>query len=184
MSAVYFYVQKNAPFAFMVNENTTAFMNASGKIPFELELVNVGDAMDGLSGYFTSPVQGTYYFSFTSITNQDGVEIALVLNDNHSIGRAKCGTSNNIRRSSYRNNNNGTNDFNPCSIQSMIPLGEGDRVGLVLTIPGSSIYDDDKHYTHFSGWLMSPNTAQSDIWSGYIDELQTGPFKHQHQMEN
>jgi hypothetical protein len=185
MSAVYFYVQKNKPFVFTIYDNNkTAHMNASaGIIPFELELVNAGDAMDGVSGLFTAPVQGTYYFSFTGITNQDGVEIALIINDRqYPIGRTKCSATSSNRRSSHRSNN-GTNDFNTCSIQSMVPLGEGDQVGLVLVSPGSLIYDDEKHYTHFSGWLISPNTAQSDIWSGYIDELQTGPFQHQHKME-
>ena len=52
----YFYVQKNGTF----NVVTTS-------IQFDMEIVNIGKAYDPISGKFTAPVSGRYFFSFVGL---------------------------------------------------------------------------------------------------------------------
>ena len=52
---VSFYVQRNSTYA---SVNTT--------IPYEVTRLNVGGAMNAVTGVFTAPVNGRYYFSFTA----------------------------------------------------------------------------------------------------------------------
>ncbi len=60
-------------------------------ITFDVENVNVGDAMNFTSGVFTVPVTGTYFFTFTASTQKEpgwcfsiirtAIAIERVLND-------------------------------------------------------------------------------------------------------
>ena len=52
-SPVYFYVKK-----------TTDFVTEDVPIPFELERLNVGNAMNAVSGIFTAPRTELIFFSF------------------------------------------------------------------------------------------------------------------------
>ena len=54
-SSVYFYVQRSDRFY------------TTGIIPFEIERLNIGGAMNLKSGKFTVPRNGTYAFSFTGL---------------------------------------------------------------------------------------------------------------------
>jgi hypothetical protein len=38
-------------------------------IPFEIETLNTGSAMDIVTGKFTAPVKGTYFFTFAGLAN-------------------------------------------------------------------------------------------------------------------
>ncbi|KAI9557854.1 C1q and tumor necrosis factor-related protein-like protein 2 [Daphnia sinensis] len=78
---VYFYVLR-----------TTDLANSQATIPFDIENLNVGGAMDIATGTFTAPVDGTYFFSFSGTVTTPSVqlgaevsgtfEVALQLNGN------------------------------------------------------------------------------------------------------
>jgi hypothetical protein len=57
---------KSAPVHFYVQRNSK-FTTTRTPIPFELEVVNEGNAMNLKSGKFTAPRPGIYFFSFTGL---------------------------------------------------------------------------------------------------------------------
>lgn len=42
------------------------------QIPFEVEVINTGNAMDEATGIFTAPVKETYFFTFTGHAHFQG----------------------------------------------------------------------------------------------------------------
>ncbi len=125
-SPVYFYLQKNTNF------NTT-----SVPIPFEVERLNVGGAMNLGSGIFTAPKSGTYFFSFSGITDgsDKSLHIALYVNEN------RIGTGNSFGK------------YDTLSLQSTLHLSAGDKISLRIKEYGA-LFDDSNHYSHFTGWLL------------------------------
>ena len=69
-SGVYFYVQRNSEYSI----NGTV-------IPFQVERLNIGGAMNLASGVFTAPTNGRYQFNFVALANVGGgTDVNLRLN--------------------------------------------------------------------------------------------------------
>ena len=141
---VYFYAQKNSSFQTM---NTP--------IPFEIERLNVGNAMNLTSGIFTAPRAGTYFFSLSAIADYvsgtgGDLRVALVLNSNH------VGSTHTNRATSLR-------AIETHSLQSTLHLEVGDKIWLTIWANYNNngiFYDDRFHYTHFTGWLLNEDISQ------------------------
>ncbi|XP_046637840.1 uncharacterized protein LOC124316133 isoform X1 [Daphnia pulicaria] len=144
---VHFYVQRNSDF------NTT-----NTPIPFDLALVNEGDAMDLTSGKFTAPRPGIYFFSFAGVGHLNDSPPAwfysfLYLNGNR-IGM------------SFVKEENGTVDqYSPFTQQSTLNLKKGDRVWVEISYSGSDSYLYDlsmnHHLTHFTGFMLEEEIVAS-----------------------
>ena len=142
-SPVYFYVQKSGATV------------AVGRIPFELTKLNIGGAMNAGSGIFTAPRSGIYSFAFTGIGfyptgNKLGVlRIALMLNG------VEVGLGVTHTKEDY--------SIHTISLNSVLALKKGDQVWMKLHSleSGAMIYDDNQHYTHFTGYLLQENVASS-----------------------
>jgi hypothetical protein len=120
-------------------------------IPFEVEVANTGRAMDLVSGKFTAPVKGTYFFTFTghasfpsSFTTVENLGVDLYLNGNQ-IGSAEVGEF-----------HSANNQLTPLTFQSTLNLQAGDQLWLQIgkLSNGVELYDDRRHLTHFSGFLL------------------------------
>jgi hypothetical protein len=121
---VHFYVQKSSSFSAM-----------SATIPFEVAVLNIGNAMDIKSGVFIAPVGGRYFFGFSAYSSGSvGLFIHLNLNG-VSVGSLQTQTA-----------------WTTTTSKSTLNLKKGDEIK--LTIAGQSLYDDDNHYTHFTGILL------------------------------
>ncbi len=147
-SPVYFYVQKSS-FYNIVNT----------PIPFEVERLNVGGAMNLTSGTFTAPRTGTYFFSFSGtgvFENGNGLlDIGLILNGN-SIGRAEGNDF-----------SGATHEYETASLQSTLYLQSGDQISLQILAMSNSILADSysQHVTHFNGFLLNEDVALL-LWVG------------------
>ncbi len=124
---VHFYVQRTSDFV----EN--------GIIPFEVERLNEGQAMDLVRGVFTTPVPGIYHFAFSCIkhANFPYMDISLQLNG-EKIGRATFNTEEG-------------RSFSTVTLHASLKLKKGDQISLFKNF--GTIRDVD-HLTHFSGWLV------------------------------
>jgi hypothetical protein len=120
-------------------------------IPFEIEVANTGRAMDLTSGKFTAPVKGTYVFSFTghasfpsSFTMVENLGVDFYLNGN-KIGSAEVGEF-----------HSANNQLSPLTLQTTLNLQAEDQVWLQIgkLSDGVELYDDRRHFTHFSGFLL------------------------------
>ena len=109
-------------------------------IPFDIEVINVGNAMNLTSGIFTAPKSGTYFFVFSGVKS-DGSQlfVSLMLN-----GYQVASTT------AY--NNYGSNMIS-LSIVSTLTLEADDEVS--LTLIGYSLFEDaGRRYTQFTGILL------------------------------
>ncbi|KAI9557791.1 hypothetical protein GHT06_014540 [Daphnia sinensis] len=105
-------------------------------IPFEIVRVNQGDAMNASAGIFTAPVNGTYFFSFTSYN------VDLMLNG-ANVAKAQIDESN-------------VEDFHNDSLhlEATLVLTTGDRLWLKPT-KSTGILLEGFRYTYFTGMLLA-----------------------------
>lgn len=113
-------------------------------IPFEVDKLNVGGAMNVSSGIFTAPRTGNYFFSVSGIGSfQFGGRIDINLMKNGGIVG-----------SGYAGNSDGFDTF---SIQSILDLTAGDKVWVQLATVSGQAFLYNNRYTHFTGWILSEN---------------------------
>jgi hypothetical protein len=149
---------KSAPVHFYVKRNSTFFSPVGTPIPFDLAVVNEGNAMNLTSGIFTAPRPGIYFFSFTGMASMPAsssrvyLGVALYLNG----GRIGMG---------YVSDENTTNDQDsPLTFQSTLNLKSGDQVVVALYTQSleAKLYDNSPyHFTHFTGFMLQEKTAAS-----------------------
>jgi hypothetical protein len=139
---------KSAPVHFYVTRNSD-FKTQSTPIPFDLAVVNEGNAMDLRSGKFTAPRPGIYFFSFagTVYLKSSSFHSYLYLNGN-SIG------SSNV----YEYN---VNKYSQMSFQWTLNLKKGDQVWVQISGSDSFLHDNSNHYTHFTGFMLEEEIVAS-----------------------
>ena len=152
---VYFYVQRNGPFS------------ATGaSIPFDVERVNIGKALELTSGLFTAPRTGTYFFSFSGsasfpeTTSPDRAHLGIGLYlDGNCIARVQTEESNSV-----------ANQFSSLSLQSTLNLVKDVSIWLQIDVMSSGVvlYDDATskgggHWTHFTGWMLEEEIAKPHV---------------------
>lgn len=127
--------------SFNVGRNVT-YSNVNTIIPFQMELLNTGGAINTTTGIFTAPVAGIYLFSFAGLKqNIAGDSIVSLQKNGVSI------------TSSYAQN---LRNFVPhFGTKALLKLAAKDTINLYLA--SGSLYDDVNGYTHFTGFLVDQN---------------------------
>ena len=124
---VFFYVQRN---------NWYSSPDKATVIPYELERLNIGGAMNLATGVFTAPVNGRYHFSFTGIGSKSSDNYVDLRVNGVKVGRSHAPSEN----------------YN-MPIFATLRLTKGDTVDTYLSA-GALNDSSDSHYTHFSGFLL------------------------------
>jgi hypothetical protein len=126
-------------------------------IPFQLERVNEGNAMDLTSGKFTAPRPGIYFFSFTGQTGFPGGSSPAGLGIGLYLNGGKIGASENEEENPTDNQNN------QVILQSTLHLNKGDQVWMQITwmSSGTYLYDDVNHLNHFTGFMLKEEIVAS-----------------------
>jgi hypothetical protein len=143
-SPTYFYVQRGSYF---FNETNTP-------IPFDVEILNVGGAMDLQTGKFTAPRTGTYFFSLSGLgffpaTSSSRFKIDICLTKSGSRianGHSSSTSSSLITHETF-------------SLQSTLQLQVGEQIWAEIFYVSAGAFLDGNNYTHFTGWLL-----QEDIF--------------------
>ena len=124
---MYFYAQKNSSYG------------AQGPIPFEVAVVNIGNALDLKTGVFTAPVPGVYFFSFDAYSDSHEGRVHLQKNG-VNVGQ------------SYDYNRGYPSQ--QLHLASILQLDAGDEIQ--VNVRSGQIYEDaNGHSTHFVGMLLS-----------------------------
>ena len=143
---VHFYVQRNDHFS-----------TFGTPIPFDLEKVNEGNAMDLTSGIFTAPRPGIYFFSFTgeayfpASSSLAKLGVYLYLNGGQ-IGSGYVSEANTV-----------ANQLSPLTVQSTLNLKSGDQVWMAIQwqSTGAFLWDTGSHHTHFTGFMLQEEIVAS-----------------------
>lgn len=131
---VHFYVQRKSSY----------YAEGNRAIPFEIELLNLGGAMNSTSGVFTTPVPGTYFFAFSAVKEVclDYLVVSIQVNGiDHGRGYTEhYGPS--IKTKST------------VSLTSSLYLKAGDQVNMRVEY-GCLLDEENYHHAHFTGWLVT-----------------------------
>lgn len=125
-SSVYFSVTRN-----------NIYSAANTIIPWELERLNIGGAMNLTTGVFRVPRDGIYYFSYTGVTNTwSGLEVYFRLDgQQHAMAYVSM-----------------TDKHMTASLQITHKLKRGNRVDLFLS--KGALYEFNGHHSQFTGLLL------------------------------
>ncbi|EFX61896.1 hypothetical protein DAPPUDRAFT_120794, partial [Daphnia pulex] len=143
-SPTYFFAQRNAQLS-----------EIKIPIPFDVELLNVGGAMNFTSGKFTAPVAGKYFFSFTGLIRFPGSSSTL------QYCRVFLYKNGDLTAKSFSDEISAANQYETLSLQSTLNLIKGDQIWLEidsLTPPGNNL--NGYGYDHFNGFLLEEDISQ------------------------
>jgi hypothetical protein len=144
-AAVHFYVQRK-----------NHFNTIGTPIPFEVALVNEGNAMDLASGKFKAPRRGIYFFSFTGIaefpekSSYSYLKLVFYLNGS-IIGDLWIEESTQIYQRS------------PGSLQFTLSMKPGDQVWVEILVLTDRVYlyGNKDTFTHFTGFMLEEEIVAS-----------------------
>jgi len=122
-------------------QKTATFPNDDEVVPFEKEVLNVGQAFNMSENTFTAPRGGIYEFRFFGLKTptHNTLSVALRLNG-HPVTYTSAEAL------------NGHHLHTPFYLQCILKMEKGDSVDLFLEKGG--IRDDDNQFTHFTGKLL------------------------------
>jgi hypothetical protein len=155
---------KSTPVHFYVQRNFY-FKKIGSPIPFDLAVVNEGNAMNLTSGIFTASRPGIYFLSFTGLAQFQAsssvvyLSVGLYLNGS-GIGACYVQESNTV---AYRSS--------PLTLQSTLNLKKDDQVWVAIIQRSTGIYLHDTsnyHHTHFTGFMLEEEIVAS-LWGFCFD---------------
>ena len=156
----------------------SSFAKTDATVRFEEEKLNLGGAMNTMTGVFTTPMKGIYNFAFNGamcpIADGDSLIVQLRVNgknvasassiETSSSTRAKRGLGQLVKTANKvsgvilgctSTTTTAENSVKYCSnvgLQSLLELEKGDKIDLYLV--NGLLFDDDNGSTHFTGSLV------------------------------
>jgi hypothetical protein len=135
-SSVYFYVQRD----------TDYYQN--GAIPYDVEKLNAGGAMNLQTGIFTTPRPGKYFFSVSGKAGIPASSTWIPFRINLYKNSEYVGFC-----FSDESGNTGF-QYETFSLESTLDLRKGDTIWLKITDQGPGVFLRGSGSFHFTGWLL------------------------------
>ncbi|CAK6959800.1 complement C1q-like protein 2 [Scomber scombrus] len=126
----------------LTNAGRIGPFNTAITLKFSKVFTNFGQAYSPITGLFTAPVRGAYYFSFTTVDTRGNTYSAIHLYHND-------------KRVLDNYNHSYQHGYNRLSNSLVLQLEKGDVVYMVLP-EGYSVYDDSNYRSTFNGFLIFP----------------------------
>jgi hypothetical protein len=148
---------KSAPVHFYVQRESSFSSTTGTPIPFQLAVVNEGNAMDLTSGKFTAPRPGIYFFSFTGMAKFPTASSDVWLGVSIHLNGVR------IALGYVDERNTVADQLSPLTVQSTLNLKSGDQVwvAMVYWSAGAYLYDYSDHWTHFTGFMLEEEIVAS-----------------------
>lgn len=142
----YFYVQRDY-----------GFSTVGTPIPFHLERLNIGNAMNLTSGIFTAARTGRYFFSFSGLAYFPASYSYVYL----GVGLYLNGDL--VGLGWFEQASVDMHQYSPLSLQSTLNLKPGDEICLQIYGLSSGVHlsDGTGHYTDFTGWMLEEDISES-----------------------
>jgi hypothetical protein len=144
----------SSPTYFYVQRNYVSFNQTNTPIPFDVEILNVGGAMDMQTGKFTAPRTGTYFFSLSGLgyfppSSSNQYMHLFLLKSGSTIAKAYCDST------------SPADQYETFSLQSTVKLQVGEQIWVEIggITAGNHLHGYD--YTHFTGWLLQEDSVDS-----------------------
>jgi len=137
---------KSSPIQFYVQKNI-GFDQPNKVIPFEVELLNEGRAMNLKTGIFQAPFNGIYYFSFRGFYGSSAAAVLFSSSVNNHVYLRLNGET---MATGVSSSLGGI----MISIECTLKLKKGDKVDVKKGKTGDLIDNSNEHLTHFSGHLL------------------------------
>ncbi|KAI9557793.1 hypothetical protein GHT06_014542 [Daphnia sinensis] len=152
-ASTYFYVTRSSP-----------FMETNIPIPFDVEQLNIGGAMNLQTGKFVAPRAGKYsfsisgvaYFPFTQLTAGLYNETPVVPSYRFQISLIKNG---NWIGSGYSHATNTGGTFETFALDSTLGLIKNDQVWVEISEMSDKVLLYGRRFTHFTGVFLEENLA-------------------------
>ncbi|XP_032780852.2 uncharacterized protein LOC116919081 [Daphnia magna] len=145
-SPTYFYVQLG-----------THYDQSFTPIPFNVQRLNIGGAMNLQSGKFTAPRTGIYSFIFSGLVTFSSTD--------HQSLRCEFFKNGNRLHFCYADHPGqsilGPPEHESLILQSTLPLQLGDQIWVQIDYRGSGVYLESANYTYFSGLLLEEDISIS-----------------------
>ena len=140
-SPTYFNVQK-----------TINFDQTNTPIPFEIERLNVGEAMNLQTGKFTAPRTGKYFFSLSGLGSFPASSSYLYM----YLHLVKNG---NRIANTHSDTTSPGGQYEIFSLQSTLQLQVGDQIWVDISGISAGTYIRGSGFTHFTGWLLQDDIS-------------------------
>ncbi|XP_046458291.1 uncharacterized protein LOC124205042 [Daphnia pulex] len=157
----YFYVQRSERFS-----------KVNVSIPFNMALVNIGNAINLTTGIFTAPRAGSYFFAFSGLAEFPKFSGLLYIGVDLYLNGQLTG------RTFIEDVNTVAGQYSPLSFQTTLKLKQGDEIWLQIdtvspliepqiprqlpsVVKSVLLFDDFRHFTHFTGWMLDEDVSLS-----------------------
>ncbi|KAI9561382.1 hypothetical protein GHT06_012339 [Daphnia sinensis] len=146
---------KSFPTYFYVERGSQTYNQVNIPIPFDVERLNIGEAMNLQSGIFTAPRTGKYFFTFSGLAKFPGISS----HEDFYCGLHKNGNHLDIK--CHADKDGVGYEYETFSLQSTLPLQVGDQIWMEIDAMSPGVFLNGYHFTHFSGWLLEEDISIS-----------------------
>lgn len=167
-NATFFYGQRHAPYFPKPGPNQNIDFDVPQSSPLNFNVLNIGSAWDIIFHRFEAPVKGRYFFAVSGTAGcRSGAltcKCIVSLKKKTTAGLDPSTVGSGLGEVDMERRDKTSTDSETFSIQSTLDLNKGDKIWLEVEFtssPVASLYEDLRHFTHFTGILLQEDIVDS-----------------------
>ncbi|XP_046634546.1 uncharacterized protein LOC124313779 [Daphnia pulicaria] len=168
-NSTFFYGQRTTPYVPKPGLTPNIPFDAPPNSPLNFNVLNIGSGWDALFDHFQAPVKGRYFFSVSGIatcrTATLTCKCTASLRKKTTAGVDPSTVGSAMGEVDMERRDKTSTDSETFSIQATLDLNKGDKiwleVDLLTSSPVANLYDDFRHFTHFTAILLQEDIIDS-----------------------